>query len=389
MGDQSHDCDNDSSTFADGTTAPTANNTNTTHTSTTDGESKNINEELKIRKKRAERKIQECIHQPRFQEALTMEAKCEIMEVEMGVILFPFCNLARVLLDGKGVFHLVKVTGIELMEDEDEILNLQELLRRLKSILCKKLGVDTSTGIRPLLQDLQGIPRDPSPSSMERNIFGDYSNTKLSKEEAFIKRLDKLCQYLLCLHEICKIKGGFGVDRREFDNLPSTMKTCAVGVNIDHLQLMCKEWYSLSKKQQQLSKGGPGILNTTENDNTKEQTAQTDSDGTLKQESPLSQQDQLSFKELAEEMRKAEMELRLAMASRQALSVVQQRIYQIESDKEKRFQILQEMLKEVCLREMDFELELKKPDKHCVLELPKIETVSGIFDPVLEVCGEI
>ena len=303
----------------------------TASTAVTNGESKNINEEFKIRKKRAERKIQECIHQPQFQEALTMEAKCEIMEVEMGVILFPFCNLARVLLDGKGVFHLVKAPGISLMEDDGEILNMQELLRRLKSILCKKPGLDTSTGIRPLLQDLQGIPRDPSPSSMERDIFGDYSNTKLSKEEAFVKRMDKLCQYLLCLHEICKIKGGFGVDRREFDNLPSTMKTCAVSVNIDHLQWMCKEWYNLSKKQQQLSKGGQGNLSTNKNNNSKEQSVQTDtSDGTSNQEQSLLHQDQLSFKELAEEMRKAEMELRLAMASRQALSVVQQRIYQID-----------------------------------------------------------
>ena len=97
---------------------------------------------------------------------------------------------------------------------------------------------------------------------------------------------------------------------------------------------------------------------------------------------------QLTFDELAEEMRKAEIEVSIAMASRQALSVVQQRIDQIVQDRLKRFEILQEIVKEVCLREMDFHLDLKIPSKDFILELPRIETVSGIFEPALRLAGE-
>jgi hypothetical protein len=254
-------------------------------------------------------------------------------------------------------------------------LPLQELLRRLKSILCKKPGVYASTGVRPLLQDLQGIPRDPSPSSIDMHIFGQYNKRTMSKEDLMDKRLNEFCSQLQCLHDIGKVKGGFGVDKKEFDGLTSAIKACAC-LDTDHFRTMYKEWYSLCKKQQVLSTGKYRL-----NDNNEDQGKQ--------DEKVEINSEQLSFEELAEEMRKAEIEVSIAMASRQALSVVQQRINQIEKDRIIRFEILKEMLDEICVREMDFRLELKLPSKDSILELPRITTVSGIFDFVLEMTGEI
>lgn len=343
------------------------------------GNSGSSNAELIEKKKLTERKIQDFINDPRLKEALMTEYKCEMLEVDMGMILFPFCNLARVLLDGKGVFHLVEVPGVL---PEEDVLNLQELLRRLKSILCKKAGVDTSTGIRPLLQDIQGVPRDPSPSSIEIHLFGQYDCKRVSVEEAIDKRLERLCAQLQCLHELSKIKGGFGIDKRDFDGLASSLKACSVEVDTDAFCAKFKEWYSLCKSQKELTEQKP--------DNNHAKVEKNDMDNSSSTtETTIKTHDQLSFDNLVEGMRKAEIEVSIAIASRQALSVVQQRIGQIEQDRLKRFEILQEMLKEVCVREMDFHLDLKIPEKDYTLELPKIDTVSGIFDPVLEMFEEI
>ncbi len=313
----------------------------------------NVPLSLKEKKKIAERKIQDCIGNTRFQEALMIEYKCETLEVEMGMVLLPFCNLARTLLGGKGAFHLIEIPGVLPAED---VMLLQELLRRLESILCKKPGFHTSTGIRPLLQDLQGIPRDSSPLSTEIFVFGKFNDrwTKISTEEAIDKRLDKLCSQLQYIHDIAKTKGGFGVDKKEFDGLAAAIRACTnAGLDTSKFRKMFKEWYALCRKQNSLS---------SENQ---------------------------SFDELSEDMRKAEIEVSIAMAPKQALSVVQQRIDQIERDRMRRFEILREMLEEICLREMDFHLELKIPKKDTILELPCINSVSGIFDPILEMTGEI
>jgi len=318
--------------------------------------------------------------------------------------------LARTLLDGKGAFHLMEVPGVL---PAGEVLPLQELLRRLKFILCKKPDVYASTGIRPLLQDLQGIPRDSSLLSTEIFVFGQFKlnsrSSRISTEEAMEKRLDKFCSQLQYIYDIAKTKGGFGVDKKEFNGLTTAIRACTnAGLDTNKFRNMFKEWYSLCRQQHALSNGkshDQGQEQTEKEGKDKEEEKGTSSkdedddddddddndDGTndksLKTTStPTKQQ---TFAELAEEMRKAEIEVSIAMAPKQALSVVQQRIDQIEKDRNRRFEILQEMLDEICLREMDFHLELNIPKKDVLLELPPINSVSGIFDPVLEMTGEM
>jgi len=336
---------------------------------------------LKDKQTNAQRKFQDCIYNERFQAALSLEYKCEVLEIEMGRILLPFCDLARILLDGgskSSMFQLMEIPGV--LESKDIPL-LQELLRRLKTIISKKPGTKLSTGIRPLLLDLQGIPRDLSPSACEILIFGNYEDVKfksMSTEEAISQRLEKLCSHLECLYNVGNSKGGFyacngmsNTDKKDFFdvNLDEAIKACA-DLDTEKLCSSYKKWYSLCVKQRNLCSGGDGKVGKNNGTTSVNQTKQT-------------------FEELAEVMSKAEMEWTIAIASRQALSVVQKRIEQIEQDCSKRFEILQEMLEEVCLREMDFHLELRRPLKDTVLELPVVKTVRGIFDPALEMAGEM
>ena len=173
------------------------------------------------------------------------------------------------------------------------------------------------------------------------------------------------------------------MDKKEFDGLPAAIRACInAGLDTDKLRKMFKEWYSLCRKQQTLSSGNE----QGSQEEQKEAKETLNNDGG--KNNMVRMKDQ-SFEQLAEEMRKAEIEVSIAMASKQALSVVQQRIDQIERDRTSRFEILQEMLEEICLREMDFHLDLQIPRKDTILELPCINSVSGIFDPVLEMSGEI
>ena len=95
-----------------------------------------------------------------------------------------------------------------------------------------------------------------------------------------------------------------------------------------------------------------------------------------------------SLDELSEQMRHAEIEVSIAMASSQALSLVRQRIEMLENDRQKKFEILQEMVMEICLREMDFSINLLLPEKDAVLVLPDIKSALGLFEPALDLAGE-
>ena len=92
---------------------------------------------------------------------------------------------------------------------------------------------------------------------------------------------------------------------------------------------------------------------------------------------------------MSQEIRKAEIEVSIAVASSQALYMVRQRIEQIENDRQKRFDIMREMVEECCLREMDIRFHLVPPEKDCILELPEIQSAPGLFHPALEMAGEI
>ena len=91
--------------------------------------------------------------------------------------------------------------------------------------------------------------------------------------------------------------------------------------------------------------------------------------------------------ELAEDIRKAEMEMSLAGTTEQQLRVVQQRLEMIATDRQKRFDILKDMVEEVCLREMNLHVQVQAPDQQRTLILPQTSAV-GLFGIPLQMVGE-
>uniref|UniRef100_A0A7S4J1B4 Uncharacterized protein n=1 Tax=Odontella aurita TaxID=265563 RepID=A0A7S4J1B4_9STRA len=304
-------------------------------------------DELKRRKEGAEKRIKKCLENKALVEALKLEQQCESMEVAMARAILPFTELARCLEQKR--LRLIEVPGLLKKGD---VAAMDDLLRRLRSILCRKAGYETSTGIRPLLLDIQGVARDDTLSLSQEEPFGTC--TSGTEYDATLQRLKLMLLLLQCLNSLCKTKGGFQTEtgKKELDVPPAVLKACCL-LDVEMFEAQFKDWHAMVQRQRDLS---------------------------LSKDGPL-------FAELSEEIRIAEIEVSIAIAAQPALEMVRQRLDMLEKDRMKRFEVLKDIAGEVCIREMYMNLVLSPPEKDAVLELPEISTL-GVFGLQLEIAGE-
>jgi hypothetical protein len=274
------------------------------------------------------------LENPEFIEALALEQKCEGYEIEMAHALFSFCELARFLEHKRA-----RIKEIDTILDEDDVADLQELIRRLKGLLCRKAGYETSTGIRPLLLDLQGVPRDEEPKASGG-----------TDRDFVLRKLNTLAEQLYVLSKLVVTKNAFHTDRRTDVDIPSSIVRGCTSFDNELFQCYFQDWYTLVKRQKEL-------------------TSKTD------------------FSQLAEKLRRAEMQMSLAVAPVESLEVVRQRVESIASDRAKRFEILNEMIHEVCLREMNLHVKVISPERTKPLLLRPTSAL-GIFGVPLQIRGE-
>lgn len=302
-----------------------------------------VNEYLHLPKNKVEQRrsackerLQKLLATPALVEALALERKCEEFEVEMAKALYSFSELAR-YLDLKRA-HVV---GANVACD---LVLLKDTLRRLKGLLCRKAGPDSSTGIRPIFLDLQGVARD-------EEQYDPTNGTYFTLERDESKRIDIFVQQLQTLQELCQTRNSFfRADKKaELDILSSIVRGCE---EFDHELFRChlQDWLSMVKRQHELA---------SRND----------------------------FDKLAEKIRRAEMQMSLASATIQSLEVVRLRLEVMASDRQKRWRVLQEMIEDVCLREMNLLVKISAPDKEKTLALQPTSAL-GIFGLALQMHGE-
>lgn len=277
------------------------------------------------------------LENPDLIEALALEQRCEEYEIEMAKQLFAFSELARFLELKRG--RLKTIPGVV---EEEELQDYQGLLRRLKNVLCRKAGLDTSTGIRPMLLDIQGVARDD-----EINV--DLPPTINSN--AMKKRLGALVVQLNVLSKLCAMRNVFHSEQRraEVDLPASILRGCT---SFDDKLFKChfQDWYSMVRRQHEIT----GDTN---------------------------------FHQIADELRRKEMEMSLAMAPSESLEVVRQRVEMIAKDREKRFEVLKETIEELCLRELSLYVTLSPPESNKPLSLNST-SVLGVFGLPLRLAGE-
>jgi preprotein translocase subunit YajC len=227
-------------------------------------------------------------------------------------------------------------------------------MKRLKYVLCRKAGSsEASTGIRPLLLDLQLVPRDDDSSGTSASPLFTIPSSTLEE------RIDQLIGFLSILSSLVKTKNAFAttklsssggqssvLDTIEFSVLVEN--GCTEDFDQEMMKCLMLDWFAMVDQQQQL---------------------------------------QQAHKDLPEEIRCAEMKMSIAGASAQSLQMVKERLAAIQLDRQQRFEVLKEMVEEICLREMNLFVQLTQPASQERLELKEVST-PGFLGIPLQQAGE-
>ena len=259
--------------------------------------------------------------------------------------------------------------------------------------MCRKGGSsETSQGIRPILLDLQGVPRDdeaqfcdePSISKVLEAIRNDSINTEgargvddnvLSVED----RLDELVRQLKQLSSLCKTRNAFIKTDKKMDiDVPSSIvKGCNELFDEELFRCQISDWCGMVQQQQQkMQQQAHGGENRC-------QEIKEGKDNTM-----------VPLHKLAEQIRRAEMEMSIAAAPDKSLEVVKQRLEMIATDRQKRFDVMKELIEEICVREMNLFINIFAPDdvnnnntQLQSLELAKTSAI-GFLGMPFEMAGE-
>jgi len=283
--------------------------------------------------------LQSLLKTPELIELLALERECEQIELDMGEALFPFSELARCLDHKKA--RLKVVPGVVTAS---ELPSLQETVRRLKCILCRKGSSEASSGIRPLLLDLQLVPRDDGVQ---------LSDTAKSLEE----RIDQFLSRCQCLSTLVKTRNAFRTVRgnENIDFSSSIFKGCTEQFDPELLRCQFLDWFTIVTRQRVV----------------------------------------LSSTNLPEDIRQTEIQMSVAGAASQTrgqrsstLPMVKDRLTKIVSDRQQRLEVLKEMAEELCLREMHLYVDVQGPPPDKALVLPETSSAVGFLGIPLQLAGE-
>ena len=208
----------------------------------------------------------------------------------------------------------------------------------------------STTGIRPLLLELQGGVYSPM---FEICPFEESSNSHMSTEKATKSRLKKLCSQLQCLMELTRLKNVFyyAESKKDSEILQHIIKSCGT-LDFEMLEAQFEDWYENVKRQQDICNN------------------------------------EKSFQEVSENIKNTEIEISISKASQNALDLFLQRLEIVRVDRIQRFNVLQDILDDICFREFDFRITLILPREDLVLELPELLSAPGIFGEILSMEGE-
>jgi len=287
--------------------------------------------------------LQALLNTPELVELLSLEMEAEKFELDMGKALFPFTELSRTLANKH--IYLEVVPGVA---EVDELPSLRETIRRLGYVLCRKGGSETSTGIRPILLDLLMVPRDDEPyRDSSRTLPLSLYTASSSMEE----RIDQFLYQLTTISTLVKktISPSTTYPALNIDISISVVKGCTEQYDPELLKCQLLDWFAIVDRQHLL------------HENQKDQ---------------------------QEEIRRAEMKMSIASATHQSLKTARESLEMLEGIKAERFDVLKEMVEEVCLRELNLYVSLTGPRPQQVLELKETPSAPGLFGIPLRIAGE-
>ena len=187
------------------------------------------------------------------------------------------------------------------------------------------------------------MPRD------ETSSITSPSPVPTEMDTLSLQRLDTLVHNLQLLGSLIKNRNAFHTDKRGDVDFPNSVaKGCTEEFDAELFHCRVQDFFTLVKHQRKL-------VDTIE--------------------------------KLEGKIRSAEMEMSLAVASNQSLEMVRQRLELLATDRQKRFEVLKQMVEEVCLREMNLQVRLEAPVREKTLLLKKSPAL-GLFGYELQQAGE-
>lgn len=297
------------------------------------------------RNAKLENDLQEFLCQPNLVECMALEQKCAEFEQEMTDALYPFAELAR-YLDHKKV-QLVAVPGVLV---STRVPRLKEQLRRLlKAFHGNNSGgkqqQQQGSGIQSILLDLMGTPRD------EHSLTGTGDTTIATG--TLRERVKAYVDDIQIVATLCVTRNAFKLfeykrHQDQYLDVPSNIVRGCTQFDRELFVCQCVDWDTMVQRQSELAD---------------------------------------ALEELANQIRQAEMQRSLAGTTSKSLLVVKQRLENLIADRGTRLQVLQGMLKEVCLREMNVYVSLcAAPDHQAILSLPETSE-AGVFGKALQLHG--
>ncbi|CAJ1942784.1 unnamed protein product [Cylindrotheca closterium] len=280
-----------------------------------------------------EGQLQDLLETPELVEMLTLERDCEQFELDLGKALFPFSELARTLDHKKA-----RIKAVPGVVEEDEVAELQETVRRLKCILCRKSGPETSTGIRPILVDLQSVRRDDE-------ALKSFDDSRSIKENVadFLSQLE-------CLSTLLKTRNAFRTRRGNhvIEFSASVVNGCTEEFDPELVECQLLDWFDMVERQQELGQEQQHIVSN---------------------------------------IREVETKIGLADASDESLDAAKDNLEYMVDDRQQRLEILQDLVEDLCLREMNLHILINDPDPEETLILKETSAL-GFLGVPLQLAGE-
>lgn len=236
--------------------------------------------------------------------------------------------------------------------------------------MCRKPGPDESSGIRPLLLDLQGVPRkndDLVDLSVEVPFYKPLPVVKPSFFSSLLSRGSKqksdkwyhLEQFIEQVETLLKLVSQPGSpfligEDRGGKRWQELIQNCTEVWDSELFRAQYQDWFDMVVRQRE--------LNTTTDDS--------------------------SLSQISETIREAEIELSIAMASASQLELVRQRLEALNVDKNARYIVLAQIVNDVALRELNENVVVLPATNDMSLDFPKLST-PGLFGKQLVMSREV
>lgn len=229
--------------------------------------------------------------------------------------------------------------------------------------------------------DLQGLPRlnkdfidssievpfyRPAPTtSSVFELIASRRDTTTSDEpwfylEQFLCQVDTLLQLLKQKDTMFLDVGGMAGSKGDKGSLRELTDTLQEVWDGELFRAQYSDWYDMVKRQKELSEG-VGEL----------------------------EEDEMSLTELSERIRETEIELGIAMASRDQLEMLRSRLESLSVDMMARHVILAQLVSDVALRELNENIVVLAMDKSASMELPSLSSAQGLFTTQLLASKEV